>query len=203
MTEEAPALKPEEKSGFIIEAKNKPQCPECGSKRLYRDGLRYLANDQTVQRWLCRDCGYRFSWPRAERRERESLKNNKGYISSGCSSRVMALLERRLEGPMNNAEEKAKSGHAGATATDKADVKGKIVEFGWWMKKQGFSEHTIKNYMEMLKLLANSGAKLQEPESVKETLAKLGKSDSWKHAAVCAYSLFAEMHGLTWQKPKV
>jgi len=37
------------------------QCPECSSKRLYRAGLRYLKNGAIVQRWLCRDCGFRFS----------------------------------------------------------------------------------------------------------------------------------------------
>ncbi|MCX8178180.1 MAG: site-specific integrase, partial [Candidatus Bathyarchaeota archaeon] len=67
----------------------------------------------------------------------------------------------------------------------------------------GYSEHTIKNYVEMLKLLESSGANLFNPETVKETLAKLGKSDYWKHAAVCAYSMFTKMQGLTWQKPKV
>lgn len=40
-----------------------PKCPECGSQQLYRDGLRYLVNGKTVQRWLCRLCGYRFSEP--------------------------------------------------------------------------------------------------------------------------------------------
>jgi hypothetical protein len=38
-------------------------CPQCGSKSLYKDGLRYLKDGDTVQRWLCRDCGYRFSDP--------------------------------------------------------------------------------------------------------------------------------------------
>jgi integrase/transcription elongation factor Elf1 len=37
------------------------RCPECGSVRLYRAGLRYLSNGETIQRWLCRNCGYRFS----------------------------------------------------------------------------------------------------------------------------------------------
>ena len=36
------------------------KCPECGSRRLYRDGIRYT-NSGNVQRYLCRDCGYRFS----------------------------------------------------------------------------------------------------------------------------------------------
>lgn len=36
-------------------------CPQCGSQRLYRDGLRRLSDGLEIQRWLCRDCGYRFS----------------------------------------------------------------------------------------------------------------------------------------------
>jgi len=39
-------------------------CPECGSSKLYKDGLRYLTTGGSVQRWLCRNCGYRFSEPK-------------------------------------------------------------------------------------------------------------------------------------------
>ena len=45
------------------DAGTSPLCPQCHSKRLYRDGFRYLANGSSVQRWLCRDCGFRFSDP--------------------------------------------------------------------------------------------------------------------------------------------
>jgi integrase len=38
-----------------------PKCPECSSKLLYRDGLRYLNDGSQTQRWLCRNCGYRFT----------------------------------------------------------------------------------------------------------------------------------------------
>jgi DNA-directed RNA polymerase subunit RPC12/RpoP len=38
-----------------------PRCPQCSSDRLYKDGLRYLSDGSTVQRYLCRNCGYRFS----------------------------------------------------------------------------------------------------------------------------------------------
>ncbi|RJS68580.1 site-specific integrase [Candidatus Bathyarchaeota archaeon] len=37
------------------------RCPECGSKKIWRDGLRYLKDGSTIQRWLCRACGFRFS----------------------------------------------------------------------------------------------------------------------------------------------
>lgn len=35
-------------------------CPQCGSGRLYKDGARYTGLG-SVQRLLCRDCGFRFS----------------------------------------------------------------------------------------------------------------------------------------------
>jgi integrase len=37
------------------------RCPERGSVRLYRSGLRYRSDGAAVQRWLCRKCGFRFS----------------------------------------------------------------------------------------------------------------------------------------------
>jgi len=37
-----------------------PQCPECGSTKIWRDGIRQNRNI-TIQRFLCRSCGYRFS----------------------------------------------------------------------------------------------------------------------------------------------
>ncbi|MCJ7630943.1 hypothetical protein MUP77_00885, partial [Candidatus Bathyarchaeota archaeon] len=39
------------------------KCPQCGSEELYKDGLRYLGDVRTLQRWLCRRCAYRFSEP--------------------------------------------------------------------------------------------------------------------------------------------
>jgi integrase len=38
------------------------RCPQCGSSRIYKAGLRY-ADQGPIQRWLCRNCGYRFSEP--------------------------------------------------------------------------------------------------------------------------------------------
>jgi transposase-like protein len=46
-------------SGPHIRSKE-PNCPECTSQRVWRDGLRRTAYGD-VQRWICRECGYRFS----------------------------------------------------------------------------------------------------------------------------------------------
>jgi integrase/DNA-directed RNA polymerase subunit RPC12/RpoP len=201
MVEEAPNFKP----ACAIEAENGPICPECGSARLYKDGLRYLADGSTVQRYLCRECAYRFCWPKREplqKTSKHNLKTEANIKTSQCSSRALALLEPSVEGAMSDAEQGEKRA-AGATRLSEEEVKGKILEFAWWLKKQGHSDKTIQGYVEMLKLLAASGANIFEPESVKESLARLEKGSSWRHAAVCAYSKFAEMHKLHWEKPKV
>jgi hypothetical protein len=59
-------------------------CPECGSRLLYKDGLRYLRDGSSLQRWLCRKCGYRFS-------ERKPLQKNLRWQinrASAISSKV-------------------------------------------------------------------------------------------------------------------
>jgi len=35
-------------------------CPQCGSLKVWKDGVRQTSHGD-VQRWLCRDCGFRFS----------------------------------------------------------------------------------------------------------------------------------------------
>jgi len=40
-----------------------PACPQCGFTRVWKDGIRRLTDGPVIQRWLCRECGYRFSDP--------------------------------------------------------------------------------------------------------------------------------------------
>ncbi|MEM2108673.1 MAG: tyrosine-type recombinase/integrase [Candidatus Bathyarchaeia archaeon] len=194
---EASALSP----NIRPEAGNSPCCPECGSPGPFRDGLRYLADGSAVQRFLCRFCGFRFSWPRVERRRGSvNFKRNADVTIGGCSSRVQALLERRMEGLVDGQME---NGQRAAGATEqRIDVHGKIVEFLWWMKKQGYKETTIFSRGQRLKRLINLGADLFNPESVKEVIAKQDKwKESRKQAMVFAYDLFAGWMGLKWERP--
>ncbi|MEM2917562.1 MAG: tyrosine-type recombinase/integrase [Candidatus Bathyarchaeia archaeon] len=198
---EVPAVSPTEKPIFTIEVETKPPCPECGSKRLYRDGLRYLTDGTAIQRYFCRVCGYRFSWPRVERQHRgKNLKTDAGLTLNECSSRALALLEPREGGHMSGQKENGQWA-AGATELDKANIQGKILEFAWWLKKQGLKDATIENYVYKLKVLMANGADLTQPETVKDVLAKIQKSLSWKHLAVCSYTSFLKMLGLKWEPP--
>jgi len=81
--------------------------------------------------------------------------------------------------------------------------RGKIVEHAFWMQKEGYAESTITRRTRLLRTIANKGANLQDPESVKETI---GKQQKWqtktKEIAVETYSLFLKMQGKTWNPPR-
>jgi len=191
--------------------KPQPKCPECHSKRLYRDGLRYLANGETVQRWLCRECGYRFSDPNQK-------KNCNG---SGLSQHVQKIQRlnlktldaltyscqvgaRKQSGARSLVEVETRQEKAQREGTlQLADIKGKLVEFAWWMEKQAYVKETIRGYSSCLRALLHRNANILDPESVKEALAKEKKwSQNRRRNVINAYTLFLKVNGLTWEKPR-
>jgi integrase len=90
---------------------------------------------------------------------------------------------------------------AGATKPSEVDVKGRIIEHLWWLKKQGYRDSTIKTRTRFLKTLTKKGANLLDPESVKETIAKMEWCESSKVQLVAAYATFALMMKITWDPP--
>ncbi|MEM0057753.1 MAG: site-specific integrase [Candidatus Bathyarchaeia archaeon] len=91
-----------------------------------------------------------------------------------------------------------------AGATEKpsiAELQGKIIEFLWWMKKQGYKETTIAGKGKRLQRLVRLGANLLDPESVKETIARQNWCDSGKEITAYAYDLFAKYAGIKWERP--
>jgi len=177
-----------------------PACLQCGSKSLYKDGLRYLADGSTVQRWLCRNCGYRFTDPT----KRQILKI-RSPLNFNCQVGGKEDLPKNLASKaalaLAEATEKTGSGHAGATET--AEVKGKIIEFLWWAEKQGLSPETIRGYGSCLRALRSRGANLLDPESVKEVIAKEKRwSPNRRRNVISSYTKFLSFLGLSWDKPK-
>ncbi len=92
---------------------------------------------------------------------------------------------------------------AGATQPTKADIKGKLVEYLWYLKKQGYAESTSKTYYSILKHLVKQHVNISDPESVKKYIAI---KETWgkgrKQNVVKAYSLFLKTQGTTWEKPR-
>jgi integrase/ribosomal protein L37AE/L43A len=193
------------KSDIAESAGANPPCPQCSSKRIYRAGLRYLADSSSVQRWLCRDCGYRFS-------EKPSQENSKWSINtqSALTSRrqICALEAKNLD---SAAEIKTVAGDKKKPL--KLDLlpevtRGYIVKFEAYLERNGYDEDNT--YPSILTRLAGADAKLNllDPESVKAAIAsqviegtKKPWSNSMKAIAVCAYGAFCEMEKISWDKP--
>jgi len=90
---------------------------------------------------------------------------------------------------------------AGATKLSETDVKGKLVEFMWFMKKQGYAKSTIISRGKLLKRLVNLGAHLYDPENVKEIIAEQSWCEGRKSNACDTYTTFLRMLGQTWDRP--
>ena len=92
---------------------------------------------------------------------------------------------------------------AGATQTAQQDIKGAVVQFVWWLKKEGYSDATAQTRVKLVKQLAKEGCNIFNPEDVKKAIAA---HDSWsqghKQVVVQAYNSFAEMLGVKWQPPE-
>ena len=99
---------------------------------------------------------------------------------------------------MDSATEiKTVAGESGKCNATQADIESKIVDFLWWMKKQGYRETTIVSRGSRLRRLVNLNANLHDVESVKETIAQQQCwKDSRKEAIVFAYDLFLRWQGL-------
>jgi len=158
------------------------KCPECGSTRLFKDGKRRTKQGK-VQRFLCRDCGYRFTDP-------QNIRRYNGISYNAGSNPAYKLKEAE--------KETAEVGMREATV----DTKSVLFNFAWWMKKQGYAESTIKSRVKLLKIMARRGADLHNPESVKEVIAKQKWSLGRKENAVIAYSSFLKMTGGSWDPPR-
>jgi integrase len=162
-----------------------PKCPQCGSVEIpYKDGLRYLPDGQTTQRWLCRGCGYRFSAVQVGNKANKAGKRH--YNIQLC-----VLEAKKLD---SATETKTVAGE------NQKDTNGKLVWFLWEMQKQNYSRDTISTYSRAIRALIRR-ADLSNPESVKEALAKWGCGESHKHNIAAAYTLFLGLQGQTWKPP--
>jgi integrase len=162
-------------------------CPQCGSRLLYKDGLRCLADGSSIQRYLCRNCGYRFS---------ETRKSNIALHTKSESDAHQKAAKLLVE-----AEKAIEKREAGATEAC-FDVKGKILEFAWLLKKQGYSEETIRLHVSALRTLHKRGADLYNPESVKEVITWQKWSETRRRNVINAYSRFLKHEGIQWDKPR-
>jgi len=164
-------------------------CPECGSSDFWKDGLRYLPDGDSVQRFLCKKCGFRFS----ERQNSNSLSDIRKGIQICASLESVKNLDTATETETV----------AGEIGKQQQDTKGLILEFAWKMKKRGLSEQTIKHRTYRLSVLVKKGADLTNPESVETVLATEKWTPANKRFFVMAYQSFTKTMKIEWTPLKV
>jgi len=169
-------------------------CPSCGGNRVWKDGLRYpRSNAKPVQRYVCRECGYRFSEPTWNGSD-DSEHVRRVHTTALYSVRALPCNRQvgvaEAEGTKNLAEVKSRiqKQAAGATETkpSEADAKSRIFQFSWWMKKKNYAHTTIDIYTKAMWILVRRGANILDPESVKEVIAKQNWGDSKRNVTISA-----------------
>jgi len=178
--------------------KGLPRCPECGSNRVWKDGVR-RTREGPIQRWLCRECGYRFS----ERHNVFSINPNKKLTCRvGAGSNPVKNSAKAVQA-LKELEKGLTAGKREPTKVDEATAKGKIVEFMWYLKNNGYSNATIRTYRKILSQLSRLGADLLEPESVKEVIANQAWNENTKLQATTAYNSFVKnCLDVKWKPPR-
>jgi integrase len=178
-----------------------PLCPQCSSKKLWRDGTRSLMFGESIQRWLCRECGLRFSDPNellqakkavatVEMIETKSLKTQSDNV---VNSQICVTETKNLE-----AEQQILS----APQKSEMDQNGAIVDFLWYLKKENKADGTIRSYRHSLNQLSVNGVNLFNPESFKETLALSSFSETHKYCLAKAYKSFLNYKKIDCKLPK-
>jgi integrase len=163
-------------------------CPECGSSDICRDGKRYR-DGFGIQRFLCHNCETRFSDPMSKRLNViDSHKKN----SQLCAIREAKKLDTATE-------IKTVAGEIGKT---QQEAKGKILELCLYLKRQNYSEETIRLNRIALKVLSERGANLFDSDSVKDVIAKQTWSSSRKKNVIIAYTNFLKLCRMTWEPPR-
>jgi integrase len=159
-------------------------CPRCQSERVWRDGLR-KNSDNVIQRFICRECGYRFS------ESEESLVFSSSERGNSCQ------VCDQLDGSKNLIVVPENG-----TTGEISETKSLLVQYSWNLKKRGNAETTIESRVRILRTLSKRGANLLDPESVKEAIVIQQWVEKRKAYAVDAYTLFLKMLGKTWEPPK-
>ena len=156
------------------------KCPNCQSKRIWKDGVRET-NFGSIQRFVCRDCGVRFS--------------QKSY------KECLTMENRQLCALLKEAKKLDTATETNTVAGDIEDIEIKIAKYLGKLGLQGRKESTICLSRSCLKTLVNRGANLADPETVKEVIAKQTWSGNRKRNVINAYTQFLRYLGLAWEPP--
>ena len=154
------------------------ECPKCHSRRNWKDGLRETALG-LVQRFTCRDCGFRFS----EKSYKDCLPTDDSQL---CAKKKAKKL-----------------GTATEIKTVAGDGKTNLIEYAWRLKKRNIKDNTIRVRTSSLNQLLKKGVDLFNPDSVETFLATEPMTIAKKRNCVSAYRSFTKVYKISWDPIKV
>ena len=184
-------------------------CPKCGSKKLWRDGQRSPIFGNPIQRWLCRDCGLRFSDPDDTQKAKETVETVEMIETKSLRSTDGIVTTRQI--CVDNKETKNLVAEQISALVvpqkseyDIKDQKGAVVNFVFYLQQQERAEVTKLGYGYNLDFLVDHGANLFDPLSVKDVLVnklkdeitQKDKTDVRKYNLLKAYKSFATAYGI-------
>lgn len=165
------------------------ECPICGSSKTVQNGPRKLSDGRETNTLKCNDCGSKFS----ESYIRFVGQRNKRQICVQETKNLCAVAETKT------------------VTGDEKENKGQLLEYLVKMELQGYRHSTIRLSQSALRTLIARGAKLTNPETVKQVIANQSKletafngkiwSGSRKRNVINAYTAFLAYVGLTWKAP--
>jgi len=181
------------------------KCPECGSQRVWKDGLRYTFYGE-IQRYICRNCSYRFSHSDPSESSERLQKLHTLILKSNANKTILCRVgATQTKGAKNlvEVESRTQEEAAGATTPTSLEIaRGQLVNYAFKMKKKGLSDVTIENQVYRLETLIKRGADLQNPDSVLSVLALSDWSPANKHVIAETYHSYAKTYQIIWEKPK-
>jgi integrase len=157
-------------------------CPECGSSFYVLDGFKV-----TRQRYKCKICNKRFLMPR-QGQDIKTLETIEG-TSQICAEMVKNLTDQTTENKT-------------VVSGQKNNLEAQIANYLIRLKNNGRRETTLEARDQQLQRLVNLGADLNDPNSVKQTVANLDRSESYKLLLCITYEGFAKANGISWERPK-
>ncbi len=78
-------------------------CPQCGIKKIWRDGSRNSIFGDKIQRWLCRDCGFLFSDPEDPQKAKKAVETVETIETKSLKSQDDIVTTQPI---MRNGDEK-------------------------------------------------------------------------------------------------
>ena len=188
----------QDKSSLDGDVGSSPLCPRCQSKKVWRNAKRYTPEGFEIQRWTCRDCRFRFSDPLDVKRAKQAAKVVETVDTKSLKSADHLLTTRQICVTETKNLEAEQQKSEVLRRNEIGEAKGKIIEYAWWLKKDGKSDSTIRGRTKILQILTKRGAKLYDPEDIKDAIANQPWWNGRKNNAVDAYPSFLKMVGGKW-----